>query len=257
MKLIGNRQTLSASYRSSLLKLFGALALTLAALSAQVAVAGAAPVLELDLDETTGLTATDSSAEGNDGLLNGATWTTGGRYGGGALFDGVNDWITIADDDSLDLEDGTVEAWVKPSSLADWATVAIKEDSGGMSYGMYASDGGGTNWNACLGEECIYSPPLDEDVWSHLALVFDGDELRLYVNGELIVSQEQFSSPTASSEPLRIGGNNIWGEYFDGIIEDHRRSTNPRHSAHHERDPRRPRHLNRPPPRRSRSNNLH
>lgn len=183
--------------------------------------ANAAPVLELSLDETSGLTANDSSGEDNDGTLLGPTWTGSGRYGGGAAFDGTNDWISVPDDASLDLTDeGTLEAWVKPSTPTSWTTILFKEAVGGMSYGLYGSDGGGSNLNACIGEDCIYAAAIGPDEWSHVAFTFDGDDLRLFINGVLAAEQEQIAAVSPSGDPLRIGGNNVWGEYFEGTIDE-------------------------------------
>ena len=69
--------------------------------------------------------------KGNVGSVSGPVWSAAGRYGSALSFDGVNDWVTVADSNSLDLTTGmTVEAWVRPSALGGWRTVAFKERSG-------------------------------------------------------------------------------------------------------------------------------
>src|SRR6185436_9570699 len=86
-------------------------------------------------------TVTDESGNGNVGTLSGATWTAAGKFCGALSFDGINDWVTVADANSLDLTTGmTVSAWVKPSSLNGWTTVVLKERPGGLAYALYASD---------------------------------------------------------------------------------------------------------------------
>jgi hypothetical protein len=35
-----------------------------------------------------------------------------------------------------------------------------------------------------------------------------------------VASQAQTGSMAASTAPLRIGGNGVWGEYFKGLIDD-------------------------------------
>ena len=70
---------------------------------------------------------------GHTGTLSGAAWTTQGRFGGALSFDGVNDWVTIADANDLDVTTGlTVEAWVYPTALGatTWREVVIKERLG-------------------------------------------------------------------------------------------------------------------------------
>ena len=59
------------------------------------------------LDEGSGDIAVDSSGNGNDGTINGATWTTG-KDGGGLGFDGVNDYVTIP---LINNDEVSVSAW--------------------------------------------------------------------------------------------------------------------------------------------------
>ena len=70
-------------------------------------------------DENTGTIAYDSSGRGNDGTLkpnavNRPQWTMG--INGSALnFDGIDDYVEVSDDNTLDLTDAiTIEAWMKP-----------------------------------------------------------------------------------------------------------------------------------------------
>ncbi|MCK4348903.1 MAG: right-handed parallel beta-helix repeat-containing protein, partial [Thermoplasmatales archaeon] len=70
-------------------------------------------------DEGSGSIAYDSSDNDNDGIIHGATWTTG--VSGKALsFDGVNDYVEVSDDDSLDITDAiSIEAWIYRKSASD------------------------------------------------------------------------------------------------------------------------------------------
>jgi fibronectin type 3 domain-containing protein len=53
-----------------------------------------------------------------------------------------------------------------------------------------------------------------------VTVTFDGSALRAYVNGVLASTSGYAGSVPASSGALRIGGNAVWGEYFDGLIDD-------------------------------------
>ncbi|MBA3043924.1 hypothetical protein FP804_02165, partial [archaeon] len=62
-------------------------------------------------DENNGTTAYDSSGNGNDGTIYGATWTDG--INGSALsFDEVDDYVDCSDISATDSM--TIEAWINP-----------------------------------------------------------------------------------------------------------------------------------------------
>jgi hypothetical protein len=51
-------------------------------------------------------------------------------------------------------------------------------------------------------------------------MTYDGANLKLFVNGNQVVSRAYTGSLYTSSEPLRMGGNLVWGEYFRGLIDE-------------------------------------
>ena len=184
----------------------------------------AAPVGAWSFDEGSGKTARDASGRNNDGALSGAAWTSSGRYGKALSFDGVNDWVTVADAASLDLSRAmTLEAWVRPDTTSGWRTVLLKEDgsSDELGYALYgsSSDGAPSGWAR---RAAAWGPrPVAKGRWTHLAYTYDGTTARLYVDGVLTTTNKVSSSAPNTSRPLRIGGNAMWsGEFFDGLIDE-------------------------------------
>jgi hypothetical protein len=201
----------------------------------------AGPVLALSFNELSGTAANDSSGNGNNGTIAGATRVTGQVGFGGALsFDGVSSIVNIAHSASLALSSGmTLEAWVNPSANAGtgandgWRTVIMKERAGvGLAYALYGNDGNtnpsrpaGYIRNANTDKEATAGPALPVGVWTHLAVTYDGTSIRLYVNGVLrSTTGSAGGGIAASTSPLRIGGNTVFSvpgtEYFAGLIDE-------------------------------------
>jgi hypothetical protein len=116
----------------------------------------------------------------------------------------------------------TIEAWVQPTQLGStWRTVALKEQSGDMCYALYAHDGSGAAGHVVTSSEWrARGAALTTNVWTHLAVTYDGSVLALYRNGALVATT-LLSGPIATSAgALRIGGNSVWQEPFAGLIDD-------------------------------------
>ena len=176
--------------------------------------------------EGTGLTVVDLSGQNNVGTVSGAAWTTSGRYGSGLRFDGVDDWVTVADAATLDLTTGmTLEAWVYPTAQTSAHTVLLKETAAGLAYSLYAHENGApVTWvrldGAASSNSATGTSSLPLNTWTHLAATFDGSTLRLFVNAAQVGSRTIGGSLVQSTGALRLGGNAPWGEYFAGVIDE-------------------------------------
>jgi hypothetical protein len=184
-------------------------------------------------DEGSGSAVADATGNGNNGTIRGATFVAG-RAGTALRFDGVDDWVTVADSASLDLSTGlTLEAWVKPTAdMSGWDTVLMKErGASNMAYALYAHDGapgiGGVAApagyvNVAGSHQAIRgASALAAGGWVHLAVTYNGSRLRFYMNGALIAGRAQTGDVVTSGGALRIGGSGSWAnEFFAGLIDD-------------------------------------
>ena len=203
---------------------------------------GSGLVAAFGFDEASGATAVNSSNAAFNGTILQAA-RVAGKIGRGLSFDGVNDWVTVSDiaASPLDLTAGmTIEAWVNPTAMSGWETVVLKErgaaGTGLLSYALYAHDGapqgGGfagpagylrpspANSTTDQGVRQASHTAIPLNAWTHIATTYDGVSQRFYINGVLVATKAQTGSIAVGNQPLRIGGNNVSGEFFRGVIDE-------------------------------------
>ncbi|WP_340122724.1 LamG-like jellyroll fold domain-containing protein [Methylobacter svalbardensis] len=176
-------------------------------------------------EETSGTTATDASGNSNHGTITNAVSIANGHSGKALSFNGTNAWVTVKDSASLDLSASmTLEAWVYPLAMTNGGqTVILKESSGAEVYALYADEDANLpvsyiNNGSYRG---VTGPNrLPVNTWAHLVSTYDGQYQRLYVNGIEVANSAQSGLIQQSGGVLRLGGNSVWGEYFNGYIDE-------------------------------------
>ena len=146
-------------------------------------------------------------------------------YGGALSFNGVDSLVRVANSASLNLGAAmTLEAWIQPTAAqSGWRTIVQREVDAYFLNASTAAAACGPPAAAHSGGATVFvSGPTASPVnaWTHVALTYDGTILQLYVNGVQAASQARTGSIQASSNPLRIGGNSPYGEYFQGLIDE-------------------------------------
>ncbi len=184
-------------------------------------------VAEWHFDEGSGNILKDSSGNGNDGTIYGATWTTG--ISGKALsFDGVDDYVDLGNALNFGTSDFSVEAWIKVEgdSIKSYQTI-ISDDYGPWtlySFEVRESDGHPfivLRDNEKDGLVSEGSVSLRDNKLHHIVAVRDGTRAYLYVDGSFVDSDENENLGAIDS------GHNDWIGYkpdnngaFNGIIDE-------------------------------------
>jgi PKD repeat protein len=185
-------------------------------------------VAEWHLDEGDGLTAGDTSGNGNDGtLVNNPAWVAG-KVGKGLSFDGTNDYVVCGQSSSLKITGAiTVEAWVKWQGAGNPYFVTKTGGPGHRSYDLSGNEDGtvefrvgGADCNSVKSSGTI-SIPTGE--WVYLVGTYEPSSyVRLFVDGSL-VRENTVSIPASQGDnglAWYIGareGNQGW---FNGIIDE-------------------------------------
>jgi RHS repeat-associated protein len=123
----------------------------------------------------------------------------------------------------------TVEAWVKINSTGAYQDIITRE-----SYGQSGTGGGYELSVTNLGKPRLdlYQSPtayttvigntsISTGVWHHVAGVFDGSQMRVYLNGVLDGTLSTSNGPASGTSSLKIGRTS-GGNYFNGLIDEAR-----------------------------------
>ena len=185
-----------------------------------------------NFDEGKGDVAKETNKTGNDGKFTGdgkdkIKWVEGiagkalefsGKKAGGGQ------WVEVPHSDDMDIRDAiTMEAWVYPTTInGDKRTIITK-----AAYYLQIEP---TSQVATYFYEVV--PPgyhlsdgrVNENEWSHVAVTYDGKEIKFYINGkedsEVIKAKGQIRSQ--ASWGVHLGGerDGCCPRYFQGTIDE-------------------------------------
>jgi VCBS repeat-containing protein len=178
--------------------------------------------------EGLGTTTADASGNLNAGTLtNGPVWTTQGKYGNAITFDGVNDFVSVPDNATLDLgATGTLEGWVRLNAINRWNSVIAKGNSNSDPAHNYALEITDANRARCILGNGTGSRLVDSTVtvaagqFFHLACTWNGTTVALYIDGVLNNSVAQNLTPAGNTSPLFIGQFGGNSDRLNGTIDE-------------------------------------
>lgn len=163
-------------------------------------------VFYLPLCELDGNSFMSGDACGHTCTVTGALWRLGGRE-----FDGVDDKIDCGQDASLELEQFTLEAWVKPGTdVSDFRAILTKEtgySDRNFWLAIYQTTG-----YLCfrltvsgVSKACDSTKAINDENWHHVLATYDKNYMRLYLDASEIERQAETGTPDTSTSNLYIG----------------------------------------------------
>ena len=175
----------------------------------------------------------DSSGNGNHGTFvnfdpdEERRWCEG-RFGYGLRFDGVKDHVEVKDPSFVLGGEFTAEAWICSSGWAgsppynDQQILAVGDylfrivgSDDGHPRPEFAISNGSTDLHVASSPEA-----LAINVWYHVAGVYDGEYVRIYVNGIEKASTYASNTPGRDTGELTIGGEMGGSGFFSGVIDE-------------------------------------
>jgi len=188
-------------------------------------------------DEAEGNTVPDSSGNGLHGRLVGDARIVSDPERGSVLsLDGDGDYVDCGNSAAFDITGSiTTTAWVKVGTLnmfnkdkthqavinkGDYAyawVLSLVQDAGTHFWGYYGLTEQGYE------ERGVVSGVIgvNDGNWHHVACVYDGTKLCLYVDGKLDTCDTNWGNIKASNDPLYIGEDPLVLKYgWNGLIDD-------------------------------------
>lgn len=176
----------------------------------------------------------DESKFGNDGDIVGNTLYEEDRFGNACsavALDGSNSFVSVPSSTSLNspTNELTISAWIKPKRGKMntyglmWFTVCVKgnraTEAANSPHYRFQVTSKTVSINTAFTENV--DVPILANVWYHTVMVYDGQNVKTYINDELIHNFPFSETLMPNNQPLEIG-RDIPGnlEMHHGLIDD-------------------------------------
>ena len=187
-------------------------------------------VLIYTFDKDEGGVAKDLSGIGNDGMITDAVWTADGRFGGGMEFNGSTSLIEVPHHSSLNPggDKLSIMAWYKPLSFPDGHPPSARKGQVGAGVGCWGFDtpngtARGFTYMAADGAAKIAqgATAMTEGEWNHLAMSYDGAQIRVYLNGVMDGSVDVTGDINENNDvPVWVGKKATEDVFLHGVMDE-------------------------------------
>jgi hypothetical protein len=179
------------------------------------------------------------SGNGNHAIVHGASLTADrfGRADCAYRFDGVNDYLELANERRFDLNTLTIAMHVKisalptspqPMSAGEYTLISKGENAGNFTVKL-------TKWGGAGHASVSYAQRAATGTWSsgsvgaiglnrfhHIAVTVEGAVLRLYLDGQLKLEETNVGPRVLNDTPVLLGrsAGAVSPNWFKGTIDD-------------------------------------
>lgn len=188
-----------------------------------------------DFSEGAGSSTLDAISNARLNFRGGATWTAG-KFGNGLLLDGISARADATNNSRMDYDGNalTVAVWVKLDNINNWQQIVAKVTDVGVfsppyfCWHLYAGTVSTTQWTpqfqlantSQTAVDVSSATAVNYGEWVHLAGVYDGTTVKIYVNGINQGSAPQTGNVLRASQPLYVGAHGLPGEFAKGTVDD-------------------------------------
>jgi hypothetical protein len=172
----------------------------------------------------------DSTSHNNNGKIqpiNGSSiLAQSGKINTGLSLDGVNDYVLVPSDPSLEPNEFTCEVWVKPVSLPSYSARIVEKDSpwtNGWRFEVFSSKPLAAAFcivDANYGNKYLGFGYLPLNEWTYLTGVFKAGYMATYVNGELKQVDANVTHVSYGGGYLTIGAAHSFSALFNGTLDE-------------------------------------
>lgn len=172
----------------------------------------------------------DLSGNENHGEVEGDVQQVDGVFGKAIELNGTNQAIEVPDSDTLDIDDDqlTMMCWFWWGGSGDgWQTFVSKGPMSGTNenWAFFINTGGGYSHLIITpngGRTNVDSPGglFDAETWTFVAGTYDGSNVKIYFDGELVKEQGVSGGLTPNDNSLRIGHREGSPHWWSGMLDE-------------------------------------
>jgi Concanavalin A-like lectin/glucanases superfamily/Domain of unknown function (DUF2341) len=167
----------------------------------------------------------DTTGHGHDAGSPAQPASSEGLVAGAQYFDGDDDHLVVAGEGAFDFTDAlTVEALIRVEHFDIWWQAVVTKGEG--AWRLHRDNANGflgfaTDTATSNDDDLAGSAIVDDSQWHYVAISYDGERKRIYVDG---VQDADVAAPdplSESDDEVMIGENaSATGRYFDGRIDE-------------------------------------